>query len=269
MILNTIYSIFVMMDVTNELRFTVEERILLHLLDYIFYRSKIEVPKSITQEGISNNIRIQRKHLPRSLKNLLEKNLIQEKTSHVIGKKQRMKTYYLTNNGEAKAYEIKKCISDLKVYIRDKNGNLKICSIEDVKNQKNELNNLAEIVSCIGKDGIIEYKKRDICQNKKDIHIDRIKIYSKALEQAWKDGKMTISERDILLNLRNTLNISLKEHIDIQEKILENIQNDSSEAVEVYKVALKQALSDNKISEAERAILEKIKKHFNIDDSSI
>ena len=68
-----------MNESSSSLRFTVEERILLHLLDYIYYRSKIEVPKFITQEGISLTIRVHRKHLPRSLKSLIEKNLILEK----------------------------------------------------------------------------------------------------------------------------------------------------------------------------------------------
>jgi hypothetical protein len=258
-----------MKESSGSLSFTVEERILLHLLDYIYYRSKIEVPKLITQEGISLTIRIHRKHLPRSLKSLIEKNLILEKTTHVIGKKQRMKTYYLTKNGEAKALEIKKCIANLKIYVRDNQGNLKITNIKDVKNQINELNNLAEIISCIDKEGIIDSKITFINQNKKENHIDKLKIYEKALEQAWKDGKMSISELDMLSNLRDTLNISNKEHIQLQEKILENIKNTSSEVLEVYRIALKQAMADNKISNDERAILEKIKKHFNIKDTDI
>ena len=253
---------------SDAIRFTVEERVLLHLLDYIYYRLKIEVPKSITQEGISQSIRIKRKHLPRSLKSMKEKNLIQEKIAHVIGKKQRMKTYHLTNNGEAKAHELRDCITNLTINVRDSKDRLKITTIKDIENIVKGLNSLAEIISCIGKDGVIDLRNTVINQTEQEIHFDRLKIYKRALEQAWKDGKMTISERDILLNLRNSLNISKKEHIHIQEQILENIKKiNTSEAVEVYNIALEQALADNRISEDERAILERIKRHFNIKDT--
>ena len=103
----------------GHIRFTVEERILLHLLDFTRYRNKIEVPIAITQQGISQCIRIERKHLPRSLKAMHGKNLLEERTTHVKNKPQRMKTYYLTLNGEAKASELKEGIMDFTIRIKE------------------------------------------------------------------------------------------------------------------------------------------------------
>jgi hypothetical protein len=85
------------------------------------------------------------------------------------------------------------------------------------------------------------------------------------LIQAWQDGKMTSDERDLLRNLRLSLGISEKKHVQLEEEILENIASTAnSKALEVYNIALQQALADKRISKDERAILEKIKKHLNI-----
>jgi len=257
-----------MTDHISSIRFTIEERILLHLLDYINCHLKIEVPPSITQEGISQTIHVHRKHLPRSLKKLIEKNLIEEKTAHITGKKQRMKTYYLTLNGKSKAYELRDSIININIYIKDKKGCLKKILIKDVQNFVKELNSYAEILSYLSLDGVIDLQKIEDKDIKEQKIPNKFKIYKKALEQAWKDGKITVSERDILLNLRKSLKISEKEHILIEKQILEKIKNNASiEALKVYKVALEQALSDNKISDDEKAILEKIKKEFNIKDN--
>ncbi len=257
-----------MPDQPGVIRFTIEERILLHLLEYTTHRQKIEVPPSITQEGISTTIRIHRKHLPRSLKSMLEKNLITENTAHVQGQPQRMKTYHLTLNGEAKAQELKDSITNLTIHLRDTQGNLKETTIKDIQTIVKGLHSLAELLSCITEEGIIDLTQTTQPPQKEQQKDDRITIYQKALEQAWKDGKMTRSERDLLLNLRKSLNITEKQHLQYEEEILKDIKATvSSEVMEVYKIALKQALEDNRISPDERAILEKIRKHFNIKNS--
>ena len=256
-----------MPDPSGAIRFTIEERILLHLLEYTTHRQKIEVPPSVTQEGISTTIRIHRKHLPRSLKSMQEKNLITEKTAHVQGKPQRMKTYHLTLNGEAKAQELKDNITNLTIHLRDTQGNLKETTIKDIQNIAKGLHSLAELLSCITEEGIIDLTQTIQPPQKGKQKDDRMTIYKKALEQAWKDGKMTRSERDLLINLRQSLHISEKQHLQLEEEILKTIKATvSSEAMEVYKIALQQALEDNRISPDERAILEKIRKHFHIKD---
>ncbi|MHA2431331.1 MAG: hypothetical protein ACXACC_09940 [Promethearchaeota archaeon] len=255
--------------ISGHLHFTVEERILLHLLHYTNHRDKIEVPQAITQQGISQCIRIQRKHLPRSLKSMIEKNLLMERTTHVKDKSQRMKTYYLTINGELKASELKNGIMDLTIKIKEKNGKINVKTIREVEKLVDGVDSIARVISDIISDGI--FSLQDSQKIKKRSHeemtLNNIEVYRKALVQAWKDGKMTSDERELLRNLRLNLGISDKDHVKLEEDILKNatIKSDTK-AVEVYKIALKQALADNKISADERAILEKIKKNFNIKD---
>ena len=45
----------------------VQERILLHLRDYVDYSDKVEVPFAISQMGIANAVSIARSNVPRSL----------------------------------------------------------------------------------------------------------------------------------------------------------------------------------------------------------
>ena len=253
----------------GSIRFTVEERILLHLLDFTRYRNKIEAPLAITQQGISKCIQVERKHLPRSLKAMNEKNLLLERKIHVTNKPQRMKTYHLTLNGEGKASELKEGIMNLTIRIKDGKGHITEKTISDVEKLIKGLYNLAEVLSCVQTESFFNlYQPKKFEEKDKDqTSLNKIKIYQKALIQAWKDGKMTSDERDLLRNLRISLGISEKKHVQLEEEILKNAASSTDKTARVvYKVALEQALADKKISADERAILEKIKRHFSIKD---
>lgn len=254
-----------MSKIPSNLRFTVIERILLHLLDYTNYRNKIEVPPSITQQGISQCIRIERKHLPRSLKAMIEKNLVIERKTHVIDKNQRMKTYYLTLNGEAKASELKEGILNLVIKLKDEKGLIKERRIGEIKEFIKGVYSLAEILSWLQAENIFNLKQtlKEKEKIEEKTSIDKINIYRQALAQAWKDGKMTRDELDLLHSLRVSLNISEKNHVKIEKEILEKVADTADDKLmEIYSIALKQALTDNRISKDERAILEKIKNHM-------
>lgn len=254
---------------TGRFRFTIEERILLHLLDYIKYRNEIEVPLYITQGGISDGIGIKKKHVPRSLKAMIEKDLLSERTTHVKGKPQRMKTYFLTINGEERARRLRNHVKDITIKVKEGDREIKDLVIRDLGNILKDSYTLAEIVSHISSDGVfnIQEVKETREEEKKEAKRDDLQIYKKTLTQVWKDGKMSSDERDILHILRDCLNVSNKEHLVLEEEILENAEKSADvNAKEVYKVALAQALEDGKITEDERAILEKIKKRFKIKD---
>ena len=48
----------------------VQERILLHLLDYSDYKGSVEVPFSLSQMGIANAVSIARSNVPRAIAGL-------------------------------------------------------------------------------------------------------------------------------------------------------------------------------------------------------
>ena len=48
----------------------VQEKILLHLLDYADFKEKVEVPFSLSQMGIANAVAIARSKVPRAISGL-------------------------------------------------------------------------------------------------------------------------------------------------------------------------------------------------------
>jgi hypothetical protein len=250
-------------------RFTIEDRILLHLLDFTKWRDEIEVPPNITQLGISNGVGIKKKHVPRSLRGMMEKDLLSEKTAHVTGKSQRMKTYFLTMIGEQKARRLRNHVRSLTIKVKVGTRDIKEMEIKDLGELLKETYTLAQVISYISNEGVFDIEKvkdaREEVQSK--AKRDDLAIYKEALTQVWKDGRMTSDERDILHILRDCLNVTKQEHIILEEEILEKAEKSADSHVkEVYQVALEQALADGKITDDERAILEKIRKRFNLKD---
>ena len=81
------------------LHLTVMNKILIHLMDFRTNRDDFEVPYEVTQSGISRAVKIQQKHLPRTLKKLMSMNYIEERMNHVTGVKQKRKVYFLSEEG--------------------------------------------------------------------------------------------------------------------------------------------------------------------------
>jgi hypothetical protein len=250
-------------------RFTIEDRILLHLLDFTKWRDKIDIPLNVTQEGISRGVGVKKKHVPRSLRKMIEKDLLLERTTHVISKPQRMKTYHLTFKGEERARRLRNHVKSITIKVMGGSHNVKEMAIADLGDMLKDSFSLAEVLTHISDDGVLDMEDmKKIGEDMKgDAGQDNLEIYKQALVQVWKDGRMSSDEREILRILRDSLNVSEKDHLRLEEEILENAEKDSDgKVMAVYKVALEQALEDGKITDDERAILEKIKEQFKIAD---
>jgi len=78
---------------------TVAERIILHLSRFIDYENEFDVPLDISQDGISQALRISRAHAAVEVKKLKESGELTEKLAHVKGGKSRRKSYFLTPAG--------------------------------------------------------------------------------------------------------------------------------------------------------------------------
>lgn len=83
----------------------VQERILLHLLDYSDYKDSIEVPFALSQMGIANAVAIARSNVPRAIAGLKDQGSLIERQAHVKGVSRKRKAYFLTDNGVALANE--------------------------------------------------------------------------------------------------------------------------------------------------------------------
>lgn len=254
------------MDSEEHLNLTIEERILLHLLDFHHYSKEITVPLEVTQQGISEATLIQRKHVPRSLKAMMNKGFLEETIRHVTGKRQRLRAYFLTDKGRDQALLLKDHVKSILICVCTEEGSTTL-TVEEAMHLLKGICSWGKVLSYMTMYGVVERKKIDKKSYQMDSPplSDNALVYKKALAQAWKDGTMTSDERELLKNLRESLHISEKDHVQFEEDILKDLGDTADDkALAVYKVALEQALADHKITPDERAILEKIKRRFHL-----
>lgn len=246
---------------------TLQEKVLLHLLDFKGLDDSFEFPIGVTQKGIAKNIGAQRKHMPRVLKKLEERGFVSEKRGRVKDSSQRMKVYLLTWNGISKANEIKNFVEKELIKVRDEQGNVVEVKIGGVNSHLEGNFSLLEIINYISDDGIFEGISEDIEDDEVfDEMPAKHEIYWHTLLQVWKDGRASVDEEEILEELRKILDISNEDHIKMQEKIIRYAYPVRKKLLELYSAAYEQALKDEKISKDERAILEVLREKLGIDE---
>lgn len=84
----------------------VQERILLHLRDYVDHADKVEVPFALSQMGIANAVSIARSNVPRAISGLRDQGYLIERQAHVTGVSRKRKAYFLTDDGAKLADDI-------------------------------------------------------------------------------------------------------------------------------------------------------------------
>ena len=84
----------------------VQERIFLHLSDYVDHTDKVEVPFALSQMGIANAVSIARSNVPRAISGMKEAGHLVERQAHVTGVSRKRKAYFLTDEGAKVADEI-------------------------------------------------------------------------------------------------------------------------------------------------------------------
>ena len=246
---------------------TLSEKTLLHLLEFRSLKDSYEYPIGVTQKGIASSIKAQRKHMPRVLKKLREKEMVSERKARIKGGAQRMKVYLLTWNGISKAKEIEKIVKKEKIRVRDKHGNVAEVKIAEINDFLEGNFTLLEILNNISNEGIFEGISEDVKEVVEDEEmLPKHEIYRHTLLQVWKDGKASVDEEEILEELRSILGITEKEHIKMQERIIRYAYPLRKKLLEIYSAAYEQALKDEQITDDERAILEVLREKLGIRD---
>ncbi|UCC93475.1 MAG: ATP-binding protein, partial [Thermoplasmata archaeon] len=96
----------------------VEDRILIHLHNYIRFADDYEVPRAMSQKGIGEAVWIAWSNVPRAMKRLREQDLVDERTARVKGEFRKKKVYVLTPQGFAKAQELREDLGRRRVTVR-------------------------------------------------------------------------------------------------------------------------------------------------------
>jgi DNA-binding MarR family transcriptional regulator len=258
---------------------TVDERVILHLYEFIPFEEDFEAPGDITQAGIARGVGIERKHVPRAVKKLMSENLVETRVSHVKGGRQRKKVYYLTFEGKALARRIWESLAKKSVIIREDDGREKETSFSELcftyQVGKTPIQLLMDL-----KDGNYFYphefsENEEPSKKKKEKKTEEVHgakdIYKKALKKAWEDSILTKDESALLKELRDSLGISEQEHRMLQEEIIGGNTDvaASMNKMEVYKKILEVALRDGRITEDEQDILDELERSLALDKETI
>ena len=125
---------------------TVNERILLHLRNYLTQDIQTSAVMGQTQGGISEGIDIRINHIPRAVKKLLDDNYVEECLAHVGGLKRKRKVYILTESGMKKSNDMLDSLKEVEVLVKFEDGKEELTKIMDVPLSFNTNATLSEII---------------------------------------------------------------------------------------------------------------------------
>lgn len=255
------------MSLEELLSLTSKDRILLYLSDLSDMADRYELPVDVTQESIAFGTGIQRKHLSQYLKDLIGEGMVIERKAHIHGMKQRMNGYYLTSCGYSKAVTMRDKINatHVNILIDEEVRDMKVADIDDATSAHITLCDIAR--EAIQKKELrmsdleaVETRKREEIEVKEQDS----DVYRRALQTAWRDGRVTATERFLVEELRKHLNITDEQHRILEDEIVKKLAQDHMEFRRVYRRILEVALADKMISGPEVAILEELRRVLRI-----
>jgi DNA-binding PadR family transcriptional regulator len=144
---------------SDKVRVTVKEKILIHLLGFSKYKDEFEVPQKVTQDGMAKVIGVRRSHIASALKDLKASELLEDTKTRIQGQERRKNAYFLTPSGEIEAHRIKESVHEKSIWVKDEEGNPKEINILEFQKTHDKKMNLIEILSCINSQG--EFKEKE------------------------------------------------------------------------------------------------------------
>ena len=246
---------------------TSKDRILLYLTDFTNMEDRYELPSDLTQESIAESTGIQRKHLPQYLKDLIAEGLVVQRKAHVKGMKQRMNGYYLSGPGFSKGTSIREEIGGIvvPVLMEDKLVEMKVSDIDEATSVHITY---CDIVTEALRMGELKMSSLEAIESERVevlVKMDEATTaYRRALVTAWRDGKVTSTERFLIEELRTILKISEEQHRCLECEILKKLAEDHMGFLRIYRGVLEIALMDGHLDGPEVDILERLRKMLRI-----
>jgi hypothetical protein len=205
--------------------------------------------------------------LSQYLNNLIEESLIAERKAHIQGMKQRMNGYYLTPAGFARASSLRSRIGDVIVPVKV-NGVLRDMMVREIDDATSIHVTFCDIIrEAIHGHGLemealetVESRKREALEEKEQDTY----IFRRALQTAWRDGRVTATERFLVEELRKHLNITEEQQRALESEIVKKLAQDHMEFRRIYRTVLEVALADRVISGPEESILEQLRRVMRI-----
>ena len=243
-----------------------EDRILLYLTDFRHMEERYVLPQALTQKAIAFAAGIQRKHLSRYLDEMVKAGYLVEAKGHVEGEKQRMLAYYLAPRGWERALSIKQRLAAIRVPVKVA-GEVRPMSLEEIDKATSAHLTFSDIVrEAMNVDtldlqylnGIDERRKRAMDERVKDLE-----DYTRAVMTAWKDGRVSATERLLIEQLREHLGITREERDRIETQVMEEVLANREG---IYRATVAEALDHGTISPPIREILEALRKKLGLSE---
>src|SRR5437867_1969908 len=251
----------------SPLGLTTEERILLYLSGFRGMEERFELPDALTQRAIAFAAGTQRKHLSRYLDDLVAEGMLEQRKAHIESQRQRMLAYYLTPRGWGRAMEIKQQLSLVRVPIRV-GSEVKNLTLEEIDQATSVRLTFSDIVrealrtdmlNLADLEKIDERRREDM-----DERLKKLEAYTRALMTAWKDGRVTATERLLLDQLREHLGISHEEHERMEAEAIARAEDAVTDRLELYKVVASEAWEHGAVTPRERELMEALRKALQI-----
>ncbi len=102
---------------TGRVKVTVNQKILVHLLDFARFADRYDAPPEVTQQGMADALRVRRSHVTLALQALGHRGLIVDRTMRIVGGSRRKKAYFLTPYGYERAREARADLAAMPVIL--------------------------------------------------------------------------------------------------------------------------------------------------------
>lgn len=250
----------------SPLQLTTEERILLYLSDFRGMDQRYELPQALTQKAIAYAVSVQRKHLSRYLDDLVREGALEERKAHVEGEKQRMFAYYLAPAGWARAMSIKQRLSALRISVVV-GGETKPMTLEEIDAATSVRLTFSDIVREAMKGPLVMEDLERIDERRKvemDERVQKLEAFSRALMVAWKDGRVTATERLLLDQLREHLGLTSEEGDRIEMQAAERVLDELRSVEHVFREVLEEVRDQGGPTDRDRAVLEALRKALSL-----
>ena len=248
----------------SPLALTTEERILLYLSDFRNMEERYALPQALTQKAIAYAAGIHRKHVSRYLDDMVKEGNLTEQKGHIEGEKQRMLAYFLAPRGWERAQSIKARLEAVYVPVRVK-GEVQQMTLHEIDAATSVHLTFADIVrEAMDVDMLDLETLESIDERRKramDERVAQLEKYTRAIMIAWKDGRVSATERLLVEQVREHLGITREEHERIEREVMEEVLSNRGG---VYRAVAEEAIEDGAINDEERQLLEVLRKRLGM-----
>jgi len=241
-----------------------ENRILVYLCDFRNMEERYVLPQALTQKAIAFAAGVQRKHLSRYLDEMVRDGYLVEVKAHIEGEKQRMLAYYLAPRGWERAVAIKGRLAQVRVPIKIA-GVVKEMTLEEIDRATSVHLTFSDIVrEAMDVDELDLAVLETIDERRKramDERVKRLEEYARAVMTAWKDGRVTATERLLVEQLAQHLGVSHEEKTRIESQVMEDVLSTNRG---IYRAVAAEALDHGSVPNPERELLEVLRKKLGL-----